>query len=220
MQSTSFRHILPCLIAGAFFLSACASDRVVNEAFPTSAPRATSVPAVAATATMPATPSATAPAVPTATAVIAAATATAAEIATAVPAATEDPAMAGEALQQNPAQPLQLGAGDFTKVDETHWATGQAIIYKLADGQRVLRLENFKAAAGPDLYVHLSGHARPRSRAELHGAGDIELSQLKGNIGEQNYVLPAELDLAAFKSVVIYCKRFSVVFSTAELSGG
>lgn len=127
--------------------------------------------------------------------------------------------MAGEAHQQDAAQPFALSSGGFTKVDDSHWATGQAVIYMLPDGQRVLRLENFKAAAGPDLYVHLSGHASPRSSGELHGDGDIELSQLKGNIGEQNYVLPAELDLADFKSVVIYCKQFSVVFSTAELKG-
>jgi hypothetical protein len=40
---------------------------------------------------------------------------------------------------------------------------------------------------------------------------------LKANQGNQNYELPADLDPGAFRSVVIYCKAFSVVFSTAEL---
>ena len=46
------------------------------------------------------------------------------------------------------------------------------------------------------------------------------MATLKGNIGSQNYELPADLDLARFRSVVIYCKRFSTVFSTAELAPG
>ncbi len=85
-------------------------------------------------------------------------------------------------------------------------------------GQRLLRLEPFKAGNGPGLYVYLSGHPTPRSSAELHADGAVELAPLKGNVGNQNYLLPPDLDLAVFKSVVIYCKPFSVVFSTAALA--
>ncbi len=44
------------------------------------------------------------------------------------------------------------------------------------------------------------------------------VARLKGNVGSQNYDLPADVDLSRFRSVVIYCKQFSVVFSSAELS--
>jgi 2-polyprenyl-6-methoxyphenol hydroxylase-like FAD-dependent oxidoreductase len=44
-----------------------------------------------------------------------------------------------------------------------------------------------------------------------------EVARLKGNIGDQNYELPADLDLSQYRAVVIYCKRFSDIFSTAEL---
>ncbi len=47
--------------------------------------------------------------------------------------------------------------------------------------------------------------------------GAFEVAQLKGNIGGQNYLLPADLDLSTLKSVVIYCRRFTRVFSTAGL---
>lgn len=70
---------------------------------------------------------------------------------------------------------------------------------------------------GPDLYVYLSGHPMPRSSAQLHEQGAFEVARLKGNVGDQNYALPADLDLSTYRSVVIYCKRFGVVFSTAEL---
>jgi hypothetical protein len=36
-------------------------------------------------------------------------------------------------------------------------------------------------------------------------------------MGGQNYALPDNLDLTRFRSVVIYCRRFTTVFSTAEL---
>jgi hypothetical protein len=70
---------------------------------------------------------------------------------------------------------------------------------------------------GPDLYVYLSGATAPRTSAELHALGAFEVAQLKGNVGSQNYELPRDLDVERFRSVVIYCRRFTTVFSTAEL---
>jgi hypothetical protein len=119
------------------------------------------------------------------------------------------------------AEPVALASGSFTVIDSLHGAEGTATIYALADGQRVLRLEGFRAQNGPDLRIGLAGHAMPRSSAELHdtGVGYFELDRLKASEGSQNYAIPADLDLAGFESVVIYCRAFSVVFSTATLAG-
>jgi hypothetical protein len=136
--------------------------------------------------------------------------------------------MAGDAMADKPAdamaddamadsEPVALSSGQFGQIDTIHKGEGKATIFKLPDGQRVLRFEGFKVTNGPDLYVYLSGHAAPRNGEQVHQGG-IELAQLKGNIGDQNYALPADLDLATIKSAVIYCKQFSVVFSTAELA--
>jgi hypothetical protein len=116
-----------------------------------------------------------------------------------------------------PPAPVALLRGQFTRIDALHHAEGTATIYRLPDGQRILRFEPFRAANGPGLFVYLAGHPRPRSSGELHGQGAVELAPLKATTGNQNYALPPDLDLAAFKSVVIYCKPFSVVFSTAAL---
>ena len=119
-----------------------------------------------------------------------------------------------------PAAPAQsrLAAGRFGVVDGIHKGEGAATLVRLPDGQMVLRLEDdFRVTNGPDLYVYLSGSAAPRTSAELHGTGAFEVAQLKGNVGGQNYALPADLDLTRFRSVVIYCRRFTTVFSTAEL---
>ena len=43
------------------------------------------------------------------------------------------------------------------------------------------------------------------------------LGSLKGNVGNQNYEIPADADVNALFSVVIYCSPFHVVFSVAPL---
>ena len=111
-----------------------------------------------------------------------------------------------------------LAAGQFGVVDAIHKGEGTASVVQLADGQRVLRFaDDFRVTNGPDLYVYLSGAAAPRTSGELHATGAFEVAQLKGNVGGQNYALPDDLDLGTFRSVVIYCRRFTTVFSTAEL---
>ena len=113
-----------------------------------------------------------------------------------------------------------LVQGRFGVIDAIHTGEGTAVILQLPDGQRVLRLDDFRVTNGPDLYVYLSGHPAPRSSAELHADGAFEVAALKGNVGGQTYALPADLDRSRFRSAVIYCRRFTTVFSTAELVPG
>jgi hypothetical protein len=116
------------------------------------------------------------------------------------------------------AGPMMVTRGQFGVIDAIHKGEGEASILSLPGGERVLRLgDGFRVTNGPDLYVYLSSSPMPRSSAELHDGGAFEVAQLKGNVGAQNYELPADLDLARFRSVVIYCRRFTTVFSTAEL---
>ena len=48
--------------------------------------------------------------------------------------------------------------------------------------------------------------------------GHVDPAKLKGNIGNQNYVVPADADISTFQSVVIYCKPFRVIFCVAPLA--
>jgi hypothetical protein len=112
-----------------------------------------------------------------------------------------------------------LAAGYFGIIDAIHRGEGTASLLQVSDGRRVLRLEDdFHVTNGPDLYVYLSGAEAPRSSGELHASGAFEVARLKGNVGGQNYDVPADLDLSQFRSVVIYCRRFTTVFSTAGLA--
>ena len=116
-----------------------------------------------------------------------------------------------------PPQPVALAAGSFIDIDPIHGAVGSATIYELPGGGYILRFEDFRSKNGPDLHVYLSTEVPTTTFGSL-GTGAVHLGSLKGNVGNQNYQIPADLDLSAFRSVVIYCKPFRVIFSTAALS--
>jgi hypothetical protein len=113
-----------------------------------------------------------------------------------------------------PDEPTVLLMGSFIDIDPIHGAEGSATIYALPNGDRVLRFEDFRSKNGPDLHVYLSTEAPTSTFAGL-GEGEVHLGALKGNVGNQNYDLPADVDLSQYRSVVIYCVPFRVVFSTA-----
>jgi hypothetical protein len=101
-------------------------------------------------------------------------------------------------------------AGDFVGVnDGIHNAEGLAKVITLSNESAVLRLENFKATNGPDLYVYL---ATDKSASDI-----VNLGRLKGNIGNQNYLIPAGTDLTKYNTVLIWCRAFSVLFGSAQL---
>ncbi len=113
---------------------------------------------------------------------------------------------------------VELKTGGFVDGDAFHRGEGKATIYQLEDGSHVLRFEDFRVTNGPALFVLVSPHPDPQGRGDIADAGYVELARLKGNVGNQNYVLPADLDPDDINSVIIYCKPFRVVFSTAALN--
>ncbi|MGX7761368.1 DM13 domain-containing protein [Streptomyces angustmyceticus] len=108
-----------------------------------------------------------------------------------------------------------LAEGHF--VTHEHDTSGTARTVRLADGGQVLRLEGLKTSEGPDVRVYLSPRAADSAKAGL-GDGAVELGKLKGNLGNQNYSVPAGTDLSTFRSAVIWCARFSVSFGAADLA--
>lgn len=115
------------------------------------------------------------------------------------------------------AEPVRLATGTFQDQDAIHKGSGEVSLYRLADGSHVLRFENFEVTNGPDLKVIVSSGRSFADHDELDAAGWTELEALKGNIGDQNYVLPADVDVDDLGSVIIWCKAFSVIFSVASL---
>ncbi|MFJ8043946.1 DM13 domain-containing protein [Kitasatospora sp. NPDC096147] len=114
------------------------------------------------------------------------------------------------------AAPAQLVGGAFQSGE--HRTTGRARLLRLADGGTVLRLEDLATSEGPDVRVYLSTRPAAVSKLEDLGPAPLELGRLKGNLGNQNYTVPAGTDLTRFHSAVIWCKRFSVGFGAADLT--
>ena len=102
-------------------------------------------------------------------------------------------------------------AGDFS--GSGRYSTGgQAVVLGNGTGQRFLRFENFETSNGPDLNVYLVNSS----------TGDVsdfvDLGDLKGNIGEQNYEIPADVDLSVYDTVWVWCVRFGTGFGSAQLT--
>ncbi len=110
--------------------------------------------------------------------------------------------------------PVELATGEF--ISREHETTGTARVLQLSDGQVIVRFEDFETSNGPVLVVWLSQNT-------ADGADDafddryFELGPLKGNVGDQNYVVPPEVDPTGWTSVVVWCDRFNVSFGAADL---
>ena len=126
------------------------------------------------------------------------------------------PVAAAEQSSAKTTEPLLLSQGDFHSV--AHESRGAATIYQLSDAKRVLRFTNFETSNGPDVHVYLVAADDAKDSDTVKQAGFVEIGSLKGNIGDQNYDLPGDLDLAKYRSVTIWCQRFGVNFGTAPLS--
>ena len=113
--------------------------------------------------------------------------------------------------EEMPAASLAIPMGNFIGIgDGIHDAVGEVFVIEAEDGSKFLRFENFKASNGPDLYVYLA--------TDETASDYVSLGKLKGNIGNQNYLILPGADLSNQDTVLIWCKQFSVLFGSAKLS--
>ena len=126
------------------------------------------------------------------------------------------PTSAGDTTSSTSApEPIELLRGEFASRD--HGTAGAVRLLELTDGSRVLRIEDLDTDNGPDLYVYLS--TNPADGGEGTFDDDyLSLGRLKGNLGDQNYEVPADADLERYRSVVIWCDRFNSAFGAADLT--
>ncbi len=104
--------------------------------------------------------------------------------------------------------------GEF--ISRSHPTRGTVEVLGDGTGQRFLRFEDFRTDNGPDLNVYLSA-APPDAPVGQFTDVYVDLGDLKGNVGSQNYEIPRDLDLDLYSTVVIWCVRFSVIFGAADL---
>ena len=133
---------------------------------------------------------------------------------TAAPTAAATAAPATDAPTAVPAFEAQVVTqGEFHGADDFHFGNGQALLIETAPGVYTVRFENFSVRNGPDLFVYLS------SNPEGFSDDAINLGGLKGTDGAFNYEVPAGTDISAFKSAIVWCDEFDVLFATAPFAG-
>lgn len=110
------------------------------------------------------------------------------------------------------AGPTEIASGAFEARD--HPGEGAATLIDTGDGSTVLTLTDFATDNGPDLLVYLVPADAPPGSVE----GFIDLGPLRGNIGDQQYDVPTEVDAGAGWRVVVWCRAFAVNFTEATLS--
>jgi len=106
-----------------------------------------------------------------------------------------------------------VASGTFTGI--SHQTKGDATVTE-TDGKSVLRLSDFSTSNGPDVHVYVTLDAKGSDSDAIKAGKFVDLGVIKGNVGDQNYVLPASVKAADIKGVSIWCKRFGVNFGAAD----
>jgi hypothetical protein len=120
-----------------------------------------------------------------------------------------------ESLPTAAATTTAIASGMFH--DGAHKTSGNAAIYLGQDGKRILRLSEFETSNGPDVQVYLVKANGSKPEAAVKKGDFVNVGALKGNIGDQNYDIASNVNLANFDSVTVWCRRFDVNFGTATL---
>lgn len=124
-----------------------------------------------------------------------------------------------EAEEAEPEMPeiTTIAEGQF--IDRIHPGAGTAVVLTDGSEERFLRFEDdFAVDNGPDLNVYLVADVPADGDAGLFDDDFIDLGDLTGNIGSQNYAIPTDVDLDRYNTVVIWCVRFGVAFNAADLA--
>jgi hypothetical protein len=115
-----------------------------------------------------------------------------------------------------PAGPVVLHESEL--IDVGHEGTGDVLVIELPDGSRLVRFEDLDVTNGPDLRVILSPSALVEDRNAYDDGNFVDLGPLEGNQGNQNYEIPADVDLGEYSTVAIWCRRFNYTFNAGTIT--
>lgn len=114
-----------------------------------------------------------------------------------------------ETSQSSPEETETVFSGTFMNGEKNYKTSGDVKTLTV-DGALYLRFEDFQTTNGPDLFVYL---VEPGEDT----ADGIRLGALKGNQGNQNYMIPKDVDLTKHSRVVIWCRAFDADFGIGDL---
>lgn len=124
------------------------------------------------------------------------------------------PMFASLFLLASPAAAERLAAGGF--LNQAQRITGSWSIEREADGVYLVLSSDFRTRSAPDLKFFL--HTLPASQVTAQNAtrgvlvGDLESAR-----GAQPIRLPANIDPAQFRSLVLHCEQYAVLWGAGDL---
>ncbi|BCL34496.1 DM13 domain-containing protein [Nostoc sp. MS1] len=115
-----------------------------------------------------------------------------------------------------------IKSGTFVSGEQT--TQGTVRITQKEDGSFIELDQSFKTStSGPDLVIVLHrsdnviGSTKPPAYSLKRG-DYIVIAPLKKYNGAQDYLIPNNINLAAYNSVAIWCRQFNATFGAASLS--
>lgn len=117
---------------------------------------------------------------------------------------------------ESPASKKVVAKGTFIHAnpsDPIHYGKGGVTVY-----QDLVHLEgDFEVGPGPKFHVYLVPDKGVTPATNVAKTLFVDLGRLKAFKGSQNYPVPQAVNLANYRSVVIWCEQFGVLISPAEL---
>ena len=110
--------------------------------------------------------------------------------------------------------PRVVRSGELGYVDAIHNGKGPVRIVDVG-GQRFVRFEDVMITNAPDVHVYLSRE----TGGKWDDGTSLYLGALKATNGSFNYEVPSSADVAAYQSVVVWCRAFRVLITWADRAG-
>jgi electron transfer DM13 len=98
--------------------------------------------------------------------------------------------------------------------DPVHYGKGRVSVYE----HTVFLEPDFEVGPGPAFHVYLVPKASIRSTSDLKDVMAVDLGGLRAFKGSQQYAIPAGVNLKDYPTVMIWCERFGVLISPADLT--
>ncbi len=121
------------------------------------------------------------------------------------------------------AMPVTSSAADTLHAEgmfygaEGHEGAGTVRIVTGDNGETALNLIDFSTTPGPDLKVWLVAAGNVTRSGDVKDSQWLSLGKLQSDSGNQSYTVPAGTDISQYKSAIIWCEAFSVLFAAADL---
>ncbi len=104
-----------------------------------------------------------------------------------------------------------------TWTEKSYEVKGKWSIVKADDQYKIVLNDYFKTKNAPDLKIFLSKKSKGDLKSSNATKEAVFVSKLKSAKGGQEYVIPADVNIEDYQSIIIHCEEYSVLWSAASL---